>query len=126
MSDVSLEQVQSFLSNMTIKQLADFVKVLEEEWGVEAATGGAAVVVQGDSGPAKEEEKTEFDVVLTNFGDKKIKVIKAVREITGLGLKEAKSMVEGVPSTIKTGISKDEAEELKGKLEGEGASVEVK
>ena len=128
MSDITREQVKDFLGNMRIKELADFVKELEEEWGVEAAVGGGAVMMAGpaDGGAAAAEEQTEFTVLMTSFGDKKIQVIKAVRELTGLGLKEAKELVEGVPATIKEAVSKDEAETLKGTLEEAGASVEIK
>ena len=128
MADVTRDQVKEFLGNMRIKELADFVKELEEEWGVEAAVGGGAVVVAGDggAGAAAVEEQTEFDVILTSFGDKKIQVIKTVREVTGLGLKEAKSLVESAPVPVKEGLSKDEAEALKEKIEESGASCEVK
>ncbi len=127
MADVTLDQVKDFLSNMTIKQLADFVKDLEDTWGVEAAVGGGAVVMAAPGeGAAAEEEKTEFDVIMTSFGAKKIQVIKAIRTITGLGLKEAKALVEGVPCPVKEGIAKDAAEELKKQLEEAGASAEIK
>lgn len=114
------------LSNLTVLQIAELVSELEEKWGVSAQ---AAVAVAGPmaAGPAAvEEEKTEFDVILTGFGDKKIQVIKEIRGITGLGLKEAKAMVEGAPSPVKEAVEKDEAEELKKKLEAVGASVEIK
>ena len=128
MSDITREQVKDFLGNMRIKELADFVKELEGEWGVEAAVGGGAVMMAGlaDGGAAAVEEQTEFTVTLTSFGDKKIQVIKAVRQITGLGLKEAKDLVEGVPASIKEGIPKEEADTLKATLEEAGASVEIK
>ena len=109
---------------LTILELADLVKAIEEEFGVSAAPV-AAVAVAGAAAPAAE-EKTEFDVVMTSFGAKKLDVIKVVREITGLGLKEAKEMVEGVPSKIKEGASKEEAEEIKKKLEEVGAKVNLK
>jgi large subunit ribosomal protein L7/L12 len=125
MSDINLDQVKDFLSNMKIKELADFVKVLEEEWGVEAAVGGGAVVVAGP-GVEAAAEQTEFDVILENFGAKKIQVIKAIRGITGLGLKEAKALVESAPAPVKEGISKDEAEDIKGQLEEAGATAKVK
>ena len=109
---------------LTILELADLVKAIEEEFGVSAAPV-AAVAVAGAAAPAAE-EKTEFDVVMTSFGAKKLDVIKAVREITGLGLKEAKEMVEGVPSKVKEGASKEDAEALKAKLTEAGATVELK
>ena len=109
---------------LTILELADLVKAIEEEFGVSAAPV-AAVAVAGAAAPAAE-EKTEFDVVMTSFGAKKLDVIKVVREITGLGLKEAKEMVEGAPKTVKEGASKEEAEDIKAKLTAAGAEVEVK
>ena len=109
---------------LTILELADLVKAIEEEFGVSAAPV-AAVAVAGAAAPAAE-EKTEFDVVMTSFGAKKLDVIKVVREITGLGLKEAKEMVEGVPSKVKEGASKEDAEALKAKLTEAGATVELK
>jgi len=128
MSDLNKEQVLEYLDGLTVLQLSELVKELEERWDVTAA---AAVAVAGpaagggDAGGAAEEQ-TEFDVTLTSFGDTKIQVIKAVRAITGLGLKEAKDMVDGVPSAIKEGISKDDAEAIKTQLEEAGGSVEVK
>ena len=115
-----LEEIKA----LTILELADLVKAIEEEIGVSAAPV-AAVAVAGAAAPAAE-EKTEFDVVLKSFGAKKLDVIKVVREITGLGLKEAKEMVEGAPKTVKEGASKEEAEEIKTKLTAAGAEVEVK
>ena len=115
-----LEEIKA----LTILELADLVKAIEEEFGVSAAPV-AAVAVAGAAAPAAE-EKTEFDVVLKNFGAKKLDVIKVVREITGLGLKEAKEMVEGAPKTVKESASKEEAEEIKTKLTAAGAEVEVK
>ena len=115
-----LEEIKA----LTILELADLVKAIEEEFGVSAAPV-AAVAVAGAATPVAE-EKTEFDVVLKSFGAKKLDVIKAVREITGLGLKEAKEMVEGAPKTVKEGASKEEAEEIKTKLTAAGAEVEVK
>lgn len=128
MADITREQVKDYLSNMSIKDLADFVKELEDAWGVEAAVGGGAVVMAaaGDGGGAAAAEQTEFDVVMTSFGAKKIQVIKAIRGITGLGLKEAKEMVDGAPKPVKEGVSKEEAEEMKTQLEGAGATVELK
>ena len=113
------------IKGLTVLELSELVHALEEEFGVSAAAP-AAVVAAPAAGAAEAEEKTEFDVVLTGFGDQKIKVIKAVREITNLGLAEAKAKVEGVPCAIKEQVSKDEAEELKKKLEEVGASVELK
>ena len=123
MADIN--KIAEELGTLTILEAADLVKLLEEKWGVSAA---APVAVAAAAAPAAEAaaEKTEFDVVLASFGDEKIKVIKAVREITNLGLAEAKAKVEGVPCAIKEQVSKDEAEELKKKLEEVGASVELK
>lgn len=114
------------VKELTVLELADLVSALEEEFGVSAAAGAVVVAAGGAAAGAAAEEKTEFDVVMTSFGDKKLDVIKVVREITGLGLKEAKDMVEGVPSKIKEGASKEDAEEIKTKLEGAGATVELK
>jgi len=111
---------------LTILELNDLVKAVEEEFGVSAAAPVGVVAAGGAAAPAAAEEKTEFDVILTGFGDKKLGVIKAIREITGLGLKEAKDMVEGCPKAVKEGVSKDEAESLKKQLEEAGASVELK
>ena len=111
---------------LTILELNELVKAVEEEFGVSAAAPVGVVAVGGAAAPAAAEEKTEFDVILTGFGDKKLGVIKAIREITGLGLKEAKDMVEGCPKPVKEGVSKDEAESLKKQLEEAGASVELK
>ena len=115
-----LEEIKA----LTILELADLVKAIEEEFGVSAAPV-AAVAVAGAAAPAAE-EKTEFDVVMTSFGAKKLDVIKVVREITGLGLKEAKDMVEGVPSKIKEAVSKSDAEEIQKKLQEAGATAELK
>ena len=125
---VSKEELIETLSNMTILEVTDLVSELEEKWGVSAAAAVAAPVAAGTtaSGEATEEVKDEFDVVMSSFGDNKVSVIKAVRSITGLGLKEAKDMVEGAPSTIKEGSPKEEAEELKKQLEEAGATVELK
>ena len=117
------EQILDAIKEMSVLELNDLVKAIEEEFGVTAA---APVAVVGGATGGAAEEKTEFDVVLTSDGDSKIKVIKAVREITGDGLKEAKEKVDGAPSTLKEGVSKEEAEEIKAKLEEVGASVEVK
>jgi large subunit ribosomal protein L7/L12 len=123
---VSREEIIEVLSNMSVLEVTQLVSELEEKWGVSAA----APVAVAAAGPAAEaaaaEEKTEFDVVMTSFGANKVGVIKAIRTITGLGLKEAKDMVEGVPATVKEGVSKDEAEGIKKQLEEAGASVEVK
>ncbi|GEN88633.1 50S ribosomal protein L7/L12 [Oceanobacillus sp. FSL W8-0428] len=117
------EEMISAIKEMTVLELNDLVKAIEEEFGVTAA---APVAAAGAAGGAAEEEKTEFDVVLTGAGASKIKVVKAVREITGLGLKDAKDLVDNAPKAIKEAVSKEEAEEVKGKLEEAGASVEVK
>ncbi|HJA41632.1 MAG TPA: 50S ribosomal protein L7/L12 [Firmicutes bacterium] len=117
------EQIIEAVKEMTVLELNDLVKAIEEEFGVTAA---APVVMAGGAAGGAAEEKTEFDVVLTSAGDQKIKVIKVVREITGLGLKEAKELVDNTPKPLKEGVSKEEAEEVKGKLEEVGAGVEVK
>jgi len=123
-----LEKIAEDLSSLTVMEAAELSKLLEEKWGVSAAAPVAVAAAPGaaggDAGAA--EEKTEFDVILTAAGDKKINVIKEVRAITGLGLKEAKDLVEGAPKPVKEGASKDEAEEIKKKLEEAGASVELK
>ncbi len=119
-----LQKLVDDLSGLTVMEAADLSKMLEEKWGVSAAAPVA--IVAGGEAAAAVEEQTEFDVVLTSFGEKKINVIKEVRAMTGLGLKEAKDLVEGVPSTVKEAVTKDEAQELKKKLEGAGATVEVK
>ena len=127
MADISRDQVVDFLSNMPVIQLAELVKELETKWGVSAApVAVAAVGGGGGAAPAAAEEKTEFTVVLADGGANKINVIKAVREITALGLKEAKDLVEGAPKPIKENIGKEEAEDIKKKLEAAGAKVEVK
>ena len=114
------------IKTLTILELADLVKAVEEEFGVSAAAPVGVVAVAGGAAAPAAEEKTEFDVILTGFGDKKLNVIKAIREITGLGLKEAKDMVEGCPKAVKEGVSKDEADKIKAALEEAGATVEVK
>ncbi len=130
MSNITKEDVIKFIENMTVLELSELVKELEEKFGVSAAAPVAVAAAPGMAGAVggegQAEEKTEFDVILTGFGDKKIQVIKAVREITGLGLKEAKELVEGAPKPIKEGVSKEEAEEIKKKIEEAGGSVEVK
>ena len=122
----NLEKIVEELSGLTVIEASELRKMLEEKWDVSAAApvAIAAVAGAGDAGAA--EEKTEFDVILANMGDKKINVIKEVRAITGLGLKEAKDLVEGAPKPVKEGVGKDEAEELKKKLEEAGATVELK
>jgi large subunit ribosomal protein L7/L12 len=122
-----LEKIAEDLSALTVIEAADLSKLLEEKWGVSAAAPVAVAAAPGaaDAGAAAEEQ-TEFDVVLASFGEKKINVIKEVRAMTGLGLKEAKDLVEGAPKPVKEGVSKDEAEELKKKLEEAGATVELK
>lgn len=120
------EELIDKLSNLTVLQIAELVGDLEEKWGVSAQAAAVAMPMGAMGGGEAVEEKTEFDVVLTSFGDSKIKVIKEVRGITGLGLKEAKSLVEGVPKPVKEGVSKEEAEEVKKKLEEVGAAVEIK
>lgn len=124
--NVTKEDVVEFISNMTVLELSEFVKELEDKFGVSAAAPMA--VAAAPAGQAQEEvaEQTEFDVMLTAIGDKKIQVIKVVRSITGLGLKEAKGVVDGVPGPVKEGVSSDEAEDMKGQLEEAGASVEIK
>ena len=124
--NVTKEDVVEFISNMTVLELSEFVKELEDKFGVSAVAPMA--VAAAPAGQAQEEvaEQTEFDVMLTAIGDKKIQVIKVVRSITGLGLKEAKGVVDGVPGPVKEGVSKDEAEDIKGQLEEAGASVEIK
>ncbi|MDE0716975.1 MAG: 50S ribosomal protein L7/L12 [Rhodospirillaceae bacterium] len=129
-----LEKIAEDLSSLTVLEAAELSKMLEEKWGVQASAGGGMMMMPGampgaaaaESDDGAAEEKTEFDVILSSFGDKKINVIKEVRAITGLGLKEAKDLVEGAPKPVKEGASKDEAEEIKKKLEEVGASVELK
>jgi len=123
---VSKEDILETISNMSVMEVVDLISAMEEKFGVSAAAA-VAVAAGPAAGPAEaEEEQTEFDLVLTSFGANKVPVIKVVREITGLGLKEAKDLVEGTPSNVKEGIPKAEAEEIKKKLEEVGASVEVK
>ena len=122
-----LEKIAEDLSALTVLEAAELSKLLEEKWGVSAAAAPVAVAVAGgDAGGAATEEKTEFDAVLTAAGASKINVIKEVRAITGLGLKEAKDLVEAAPKAVKEAVSKDEAEEIKNKLEEAGATVEIK
>ncbi len=125
----NLKTIGDQIAGLTLKEAKDLSDYLKDAHGIEAAAGGGAVVMAGgggDGGGEAAAEQTEFDVVLTGFGDKKIAVIKEVRGITGLGLKEAKEMVEGVPSKIKEGVSKEDAEEAKKKIEEAGGSVEIK
>ena len=130
MANITKDQVIEFISNMSVLEMSELVKEMEEKFGVSAAAAAAAVAAPVAAGTgdatAPAEEKTEFDVVLTSIGEKKINVIKEVRGITGLGLKEAKEAVESAPKAIKEGVSKEEAEEVKKKLEEAGASVELK
>jgi large subunit ribosomal protein L7/L12 len=129
MADITREQVVDYLSNLPVIQIAELIKDLENKWGVKAAPAAVAVAAGGGGAAApaeKEPEKTEFDVVLANAGANKIQVIKAIREITGLGLKEAKDLVEAAPKTVKEQISKADAEEMKKKLTEAGATVELK
>ena len=126
--NISKEQVIDFIANMTVLELSELVKELEDKFGVSAAAPvavAAAGPAAGAAAPAAE-EKTEFDVVLTATGDQKIQVIKVVRQLTGLGLKEAKALVDGAPGKVKEGVSKDEAETMKKQLEEVGATVEIK
>jgi len=128
MADITKNDVIEFIANMTVLELSEMVKELEEKFGVSAAAP-VAVAVAGPGGAAPAavaEEQTEFNVILLAFGDKKIQVIKEVRTITGLGLKEAKDLVEGVPAPVKEGLSKEDAEKIKAQLEAAGAQVEIK
>ena len=128
-ADVTKEDVIEFIANMSVLELSELVKEMEEKFGVSAAAPMAMMAAgpgDGGAGAAAEEEQTEFDVILTAFGDKKIQVIKEVRAITGLGLKDAKALVDEVPKPVKEGIAKDEAEKIKAQLEEAGAQVEVK
>ena len=126
MASEKITNIVEEIKTLTILELADLVKAVEEEFGVSAAAPVGVVAVAGAAAAPAAEEKTEFDVILTGFGDKKLNVIKAVREITGLGLKEAKDMVEGCPKAVKEGVSKDDADKLKAELEAAGATVEIK
>ena len=121
-----LDKIAEELSSLTVMEAADLAKLLEDKWGVSAAAPVAVAAAGGAAGGEAAEEQTEFDVILTAAGEKKINVIKEVRAITSLGLKEAKDLVEGAPKAVKEGVTKDEAEALKAQLEGAGASVEVK
>ena len=119
------EELLDAIGNMTVMELADFVDAFKEKFGVEAAVA-APVAAPAAAGEAAEEEKDEFDVVLTEVGGKKIQVIKVIREVTSLGLKEAKDLVDGAPNTVKEAVTKEEAEQVKAKLEEQGATVELK
>ena len=128
MANITKEDVIEFISNMSVLELSELVKELEDKFGVSAAAPVAmmAAAPGGEAGGAQAEEKTEFDVMLTAAGDKKIQVIKEVRAITGLGLKEAKALVDSAPEKVKEGVSKDEADSIKSQLEEAGATVEIK
>ncbi|MCD4654253.1 50S ribosomal protein L7/L12 [bacterium] len=125
MAEITKEQFLEFVDNLTVLELSEIIKEMEERYGVSAAAPVAVAVAAGP-GEAAAEEQTEFDVELISFGEKKIQVIKAVRKITGLGLKEAKDVVDNLPKLVKEGVAKDEAETVKAELEEAGAQVEVK
>ncbi|WP_296960520.1 50S ribosomal protein L7/L12 [uncultured Dialister sp.] len=120
------EEILEAISNMSVLELSELVKAIEDKFGVSAAAPVAVAAAPAAGAAAAAEEKTEFDVILKEIGEKKIQVIKAVREITGLGLKDAKALVDGAPKEVKTGVAKAEAEEMKKKLEDAGATVELK
>ncbi|PID55645.1 50S ribosomal protein L7/L12 [candidate division KSB3 bacterium] len=126
MADITMEDVLSYIDNMTVLQLNELVEALKEKYGVTAAAPVAVAAVAGGGEAAAEEEQTEFTVVLVSPGDKKIQVIKEVRSITGLGLKEAKALVDGAPANVKEAISKEEANEIKEKIEAAGGQADVK
>jgi large subunit ribosomal protein L7/L12 len=129
MADITKDQIKEALSKMTILELSELTKELEDAWGVQAAAATVAVAAApgaGGGAAAVVEEKTDFDVILTGVGDKKIQVIKEVRAVTGLGLKEAKELVEKAPAPIKEGVPKEEAEKIKAQVEASGATVEIK
>jgi large subunit ribosomal protein L7/L12 len=123
---VAKEDVVSFIDNMTVLEMSEFVKELEDKYGVTAAAPTVAVAAAGGAAAPAAEEQTEFSAVLATIGDKKIQVIKEVRAVTGLGLKDAKDLVEAAPKPIKEGVSKEEADEIKQKVEAVGATVEIK
>ncbi len=123
---MTAEELIGAIENMTVLELAELVKALQDKFGVSAAAPVAVAAAPAAGGAAAAEEKTSFDVILASAGDKKIQVIKVVRELTGLGLKEAKEVVDAAPKTLKEGVSKEEADKLKGLLETEGAVVEIK
>ncbi|MFO7894411.1 MAG: 50S ribosomal protein L7/L12 [Longimicrobiales bacterium] len=120
------EELLDAIGNMTVMELADFVDAFKEKFNVEAAVAAPAAAPAAGAGEAEEEEKDEFDVVLSEVGGKKIQVIKVIREVTSLGLKEAKDLVDGAPNTVKEAVTKEEAEQVKAKLEEQGATVELK
>lgn len=122
---VSKEEILNTISNMTVLEIVDLISAMEEKFGVSAAAAVAVAAAPGAAAPAAEEQ-TEFNVTMTSFGDNKVNVIKVIRTITGLGLKEAKDMVEGVPSLVKEGVSKEDAESIKKQLTEAGAAVEIK
>lgn len=126
MANITMDDVLNYIDNMKVIELADLVKKIEEKYGVTAAAPVAVAAAPGAAAPAAAEEKTSFDVILANSGDKKIQVIKVVRELTSLGLKEAKDVVDGTPKPLKSGVSKEEADKMKAKLEAVGAKVEIK
>tara|TARA_Y100000588_G_C14207418_1_gene905229 strand:- start:816 stop:1193 length:378 start_codon:yes stop_codon:yes gene_type:complete len=123
---VSKTEILDTIANMSVMEVVELIEAMEEKFNVSAAAAAVAVAAPAGGEVAAAEEKTEFDVVMTSFGDNKVSVIKAVRGITGLGLKEAKDLVEGAPASVKEGVSKDEAAEMKKQLEEAGASVEIK
>lgn len=127
MANVTKDEVIEFISGMSVLELSDLVKELEDKFGVSAAAPVAMAAAPGaQTAQAEAEEKTEFDVILTEIGDKKIQVIKTIRALTGLGLKEAKALVDEAPKPVKEGVSKEEAEDVKGQLEEAGATVDIK
>jgi large subunit ribosomal protein L7/L12 len=126
MSNITKADVIEFIANMTVLELSEMIKEMEEKFGVSAAAPVAMMAAAPAAAAAAEPEKTEFTVMLTGFGDKKIQVIKEVRTVTGLGLKEAKDLVEGVPSPLKEGVAKDEAEKIKAQIEAAGGQAEIK
>ncbi len=126
MAKLSTQEIIDAIKELTVLELNDLVKACEEEFGVSAAAGVVVAAAAGDAGAAEAEEKTEFDVELTDVGPNKVKVIKVVREATGLGLKEAKDLVDSAPKVVKEGASKEEADDIKAKLEAEGAKVTLK
>jgi len=123
---LTVEEMITHIDSMTVLELSELTKALQEKYGVTAAAPVAVAAAPAAAAPAPVEEKTSFDVILAAAGDKKIQVIKVVRELTGLGLKEAKDLVEGAPKPLKSGVSKDEAAQIKAKLEEQGAKIEIK
>lgn len=126
MADITKADVIDFIANMTVLELSELVKEMEEKFGVSAAAPVAMVAAASTEAAAPAQEQTEFNVILTGFGDKKIQVIKEVRAVTGLGLKEAKDLVDGVPKPLKEGVSKDDATKIKAQIEEAGGQVEIK